>query len=508
MRLKRRAEKPRAERAEVKVPGVSVAGRQSKHKESGEGVKGSVTDRASAVRCQDANAPDTREAILIVDNDPAFRNFLECGLRHDFSRVYTVANAAEARALARHSRFDILVVDIHLAGETSGLELTRELRDVAHLDLEVVFTSGNGDLNGAVAALQDDAANLLRKPFPIEQLLAVIKRARRQRMLERENYLLNRGQLPAVERLVGKSEPVKELWRIINRIAPMPSTVLITGETGTGKELVSRALHDLSGRRGSYVPVNCGAISPELMEGELFGHLKGAFTGAHQAREGLFSHADGGTLLLDEIGEMPLGMQAKLLRVLETRSYRPVGGNREISVNARVIAATNRHLPDEVLAGRFRKDLFYRLNIVELRLPPLRERRSDIPRLARFFMNIFSAELGVPAPELSASDLEQLMRYQWPGNIRELRNVIERSLLLGTPPSNYVSEMEPSETEDEASTSNPSSLDHVERSHILNALRAADGNKTEAARILGVSRKTVGRKLKEWGATCGAKPSV
>ena len=452
--------------------------------------------------CPDANVPDTGEAVLIVDVDPEVRSFLKSALCHDFERVHTASNASEARALAQRYRFDVLVADIHLASPTGGLELARELREI-YLDIEVVFTSGNGDLNAAVAALQDDAANLLRKPFPIEQLLAVIKRARHYRRLERENYLLHRGQLPAVDRLVGQSKPVKELWRIINRIAPMPSTVLITGETGTGKELVSRALHDLSGRRGSYVPVNCGAISPELMEGELFGHVKGAFTGAHQAREGLFSHADGGTLLLDEIGEMPLGMQAKLLRVLETKSYRPVGGNREIPVNTRVIAATNRHLPDEVLGGRFRKDLYYRLNIVELRLPPLRERKSDIPRLARFFINIFSAELGVPAPELSASDLEALMRYDWPGNIREFRNVIERSLLLGSPPSHYVNSMEMTEAEDEESPSNPLSLDNIERSHILKALRAADGNKTEAARILGVSRKTVGRKLKEWENTCG-----
>ena len=452
--------------------------------------------------CPDANVPDAGEAVLIVDVDPEVRSFLKCGLCHDFERVHTASNASEARALAQRYRFDVLVADIHLASPTGGLELARELREI-YLDIEVVFTSGNGDLNAAVAALQDDAANLLRKPFPIEQLLAVIKRGRHYRRLERENYLLHRGQLPAVERLVGQSKPVKELWRIINRIAPMPSTVLITGETGTGKELVSRALHDLSGRRGSYVPVNCGAISPELIEGELFGHVKGAFTGAHQTRDGLFSHADGGTLLLDEIGEMPLGMQAKLLRVLETKSYRPVGGNREIPVNTRVIAATNRHLPDEVLAGRFRKDLYYRLNIVELRLPPLRERKSDIPRLARFFINIFSAELGVPAPELSASDLEALMRYDWPGNIREFRNVIERSLLLGSPPSHYVDSMDVTEAEDEASPSNPLSLDNLERSHILKALRAADGNKTEAARILGVSRKTVGRKLKEWGHECG-----
>jgi DNA-binding NtrC family response regulator len=448
----------------------------------------------------DAIEPGEGEKVLIVDGDAGFRGFLEDGLQRDFACVRSASNAREARALAQRHRFDILVVDVHFADGVSGRELARDLRDDGFLDLEVVFTTGACDLNAAVAALQDDAANLLRKPFPIEQLSAVIKQARRYRRLERENALMNRGQLPAAARLIGQSGPVKDLWRVINRIAAMPSTVLITGETGTGKELVSRALHDLSGRRGSYVPVNCGAISPELMEGELFGHLRGAFTGAHQAREGLFCHADGGTLLLDEIGEMPLAMQAKLLRVLETKSYRPVGGNREIPVNTRVIAATNRHLPDEVQAGRFRKDLYYRLNIVELRLPPLRERKSDIPRLTRFFSTIFSAELGLPAPELTAADLDALMRYDWPGNIRELRNVVERSLLLGYPPSHYVLPVETAEKREEAPSSNPLSLDNVERSHIMKALQAADGNKTEAARILGVSRKTVGRKLKEWGA--------
>jgi DNA-binding NtrC family response regulator len=440
------------------------------------------------------------EKVLIVDGDAGFRGFLEDALQRDFSCVRSASNAREARALAQSHRFDILVVDVHFADGVSGRQLARDLRDEGDLDMEVVFTTGACDLNAVVAALQDDAANLLRKPFPVEQLAAVIKQARRYRRFEREKYLMNREQLPAAARLIGQSEPVKDLWRVINRIAAMPSTVLITGETGTGKELVSRALHDLSGRRGSYVPVNCGAISPELMEGELFGHLKGAFTGAHQAREGLFCHADGGTLLLDEIGEMPLGMQAKLLRVLETKSYRPVGGNREIPVNTRVIAATNRHLPDEVQAGRFRKDLYYRLNIVELRLPPLRERKSDIPRLTRFFSTIFSAELGLPAPELNASDLEALIRYDWPGNIRELRNVVERSLLLGCPPSHYVIPVERAEKQEANPSSNPLSLDNAERSHIMKALQAADGNKTEAARILGVSRKTVGRKLKEWSA--------
>ncbi len=283
----------------------------------------------------------------------------------------------------------------------------------------------------------------------------------------------------------------------------MPSTVLIKGETGTGKELVARALHDLSGRQGSYVPVNCGAISPDLIEGELFGHLKGAFTGAHQARNGLFCHADGGTLFLDEIGEMPLGLQAKLLRVLEERRFRPVGGSQEIPVNARVIAATNRDLAAEVLAGRFRKDLYYRINVIDLKLPPLRERKGDIPRMAAYFLEGLAAELGLPNPGLSAWDREQLISYDWPGNCRELRNVIERSLLLGRPVSHYLAlpDRDNMETDDEVS-SQSQSLEKIQRSHIMNALVAAGGNKTLAAQTLGVSRKTIERKLKEWGDPC------
>jgi transcriptional regulator with PAS, ATPase and Fis domain len=296
--------------------------------------------------------------------------------------------------------------------------------------------------------------------------------------------------------MIGESEPIKEVWRIINRIAPMHSTVLIKGETGTGKELAARALHDLSGRRGSYVPVNCAAISADLIEGELFGHLKGAFTGAHQARQGLFSHADGGTLFLDEIGEMPLAMQAKLLRVLEQKRYRPVGSNCEIPTSARVITATNRDLVAEVLAGRFRKDLYYRINVIALHLPPLRERKTDIARLARLYLNIMSVEVGVPTPELDAYNLEQLTRYDWPGNIRELRNVIERSLLLGKPVSHFISANDLVESVSQPSPSNPLSLEQVEQSQILKVLRAANGNKTAAARTLGVSRKTVERKLK------------
>lgn len=438
---------------------------------------------------------DDDEAILIVHDDSEMRGFLENALRKDCARAVSAGNASEARTLAKRTRFDILIADIHLAGPTSGLELAREFQDGGY-DVGIIFVTDEADITASIGALQDHSADLLRTPVHVAQLLAVIKRSRERRKAERENYLLQRDHRPAVERMIGESEPIKEVWRIIRRIAPMPATVLIKGETGTGKELAARALHDLSGRRGSYVPVNCAAISPDLIEDELFGHLKGAFTGAHQARQGLFSHADGGTLFLDEIGEMPLGMQAKLLRVLEQRTYRPVGSNREVPTNARVITATNGDLSAQVLAGRFRKDLFYRINVIAVNLPPLRERKSDIERLARLYLDLMSREVGVPTPELDAWNLEQMMQYDWPGNIRELRNVIERSILLGRPVSHFISAADLVEPVREVPTSNSMSLERMEQSQILRALHVAHGNKTAAARTLGVSRKTVERKLK------------
>ncbi|RKT46350.1 sigma-54-dependent transcriptional regulator [Thiocapsa rosea] len=466
----------------------------------------SFADRSDVGGDEVSAAPNAVEAILVLDDEPGMRTFIARTLSSKFARVETAADAEEARALAKDTRFDLMIADIRLPGAVSGLELARELRDRYQVDLDVIFITGYSDVYDEIDALRDTSADVLRKPFHAEQLLAVIKRAQDRRQATREQFLRNREfeQRPSAKRIVGESASLKDIWRTIHRIAPMPSTVLIKGETGTGKELVARALHDLSGRRGSYVPVNCGAISADLIEGELFGHLKGAFTGAHQARNGLFSHADGGTLFLDEIGEMPLALQAKLLRVLEERRYRPVGGSQEIPVNARVITATNRDLAAEVLAGRFRKDLYYRINVVDLRLPPLRERKGDIEHLARYFLQVLSAELGVPTPELTAWDLQQLTRYDWPGNCRELRNVIERSLLLGSPVAQYVWESTAHTPEESASVAPTSSLEAVQRSHIMNALCVAGGNKTVAARALGVSRKTVERKLKEWSDEASA----
>ncbi|MEY6433881.1 sigma-54 dependent transcriptional regulator [Thioalkalicoccus limnaeus] len=441
------------------------------------------------------------EGVLVLLNEPGMRDFVKAALQQHFARIDTAATADEARKMATETCYRFMIADIRLPGGPRGIELAQELRELSSLEMDVIFITGCGDVQDEIDAMRDATADVLRKPFHAEQLLALIKRAGDRRRTAREIFLRDResDQRPVPERIVGDSDAIKDLWRTIRRVAPTASTVLIKGETGAGKELVARSLHDLSGRQGSYVPVNCGAISPDLIEGELFGHLKGAFTGAHQARNGLFGHADGGTLFLDEIGEMPLGLQAKLLRVLEARSYRPVGGNQEIPINTRVIAATNRDLAAEVLAGRFRKDLYYRINVIDLRLPPLRERKDDIPRLAEHFLTILSAELGVPKPELTAWDREQLIRYDWPGNCRELRNVIERSLLLGKPPSCYIAATDPAGTPDRPVTeATPRSLATMQRSHIMNALLAAGGNKTLAARSLGISRKTVERKLKEW----------
>ena len=451
---------------------------------------------------QALNASEVGEAALLVAAEPMVRRHLEAALRGQFSHVRTASNVGEACTLAQQYNFDFLVASLQGLGPINEPELGRELQYLGNGRMSVIFITDFADCDAAIAALQGNTADLIRKPFQIEPLTALIGRAR-ERKARRENYLLHgeAGQRPAVERMIGDSPSIKEVQRIIHRVAPRSCTVLIKGETGTGKELAARALHDLSGRRGRYAAVNCAAIPEELFEGELFGHYKGAFTDTHLSRRGLFSHADGGTLFLDEIAEMPLSVQAKLLRVLEAKSYRLVGGNGEIPVNTRVLAATSRDLAAEVLAGRFRKDLYYRINVIGLHLPPLRERKGDIACLARLFLNTLSVELGIATPELEPWDLEQLLHYDWPGNIRELRNVTERSLLLGRPLSHFIDVSDLHDPVPKAAAPNAASLEDVERSHILGVVRAASGNKAAAARTLGISRKTVERKLREWGTS-------
>ncbi len=446
--------------------------------------------------------PGLGPAVLILDHEPGMRSFLQRGLAHHFALVEVAADAAEAQELLRRCHFDLLIADIRLP-DRSGLTWVQELRDQGS-NIDVIFTSADADLDTAIGALRAGACDFILKPFRIEQFFAAVERTAERLKLRRENYVLHRETKhhPGLEGIIGNCERMKDVCTLIHRIAPMRSTMLIHGESGTGKELAARAIHDHSGRPGSFVAINCGAMSPDLLESELFGHVKGAFTGAHQAREGLFSFAHGGSLFLDEIGEMPLAMQAKLLRVLDGMTIRPVGGNQEVPVDVRIIAATNRDLAAEVDTGRFREDLYYRLDVVSVRLPPLRERRDDIPALTRFFLDRLCGELGMPQPKLDAWDLDRLCSYDWPGNVRELRNVIERCLLLGRRLGQCVT-TGGTPAEGRVDTEPDLSLDAVERGHILTVLEAAEGNKSEAARRLGISRKTLERKVQAWGRSAG-----
>jgi two-component system NtrC family response regulator len=291
---------------------------------------------------------------------------------------------------------------------------------------------------------------------------------------------------------------MQDLFNTIKHVAPTPSTILLEGETGTGKELAAKSIHDLSERSGSFVPVNCGAIAADLLESELFGHAKGAFTGAHQRRDGLFSYANDGTLFLDEIGEMPISMQAHLLRVLEEKSIRPVGSNKELPVNVRIIAATNKELGKLVEAGLFREDLYFRLNVLNLQIPPLRSRSTDLNLLVQHFVQTISTNLGTKTPYINESELVKLSQYHWPGNIRELKNVIERSLLLGTPPSECITGAKQTSSMAKSDVCASFLLADIEKKHILKILKINSGNKSAAARELGVSRKTLERKVSLW----------
>lgn len=436
-------------------------------------------------------------SVLVVDDEPGMRNFLGKALASRFALVETADSVETAEALRRRYHFDLLVVDIRLPGE-SGVEWVQRLRERdRHTD--VIIMTAYANLDTAICALRAGAADFLLKPFRIEQLLSSVDRCLERRTLTRENFLLRRqDEKPiSIEGILGQSVAMQDVCNTVQRVAPTHATILLEGETGTGKELVARAIHTLSRRQGPFVPVNCGSISPELLESELFGHTKGAFTSAHAAREGLFSFADGGTIFLDEISELPLSMQAKLLRVLEDRRVRAVGSDREVTVDARVIAATNRTLITRVSEGRFREDLFFRLNVLTIVVPPLRERVEDIAELARYFCQTLARDLGVAALPMGHDDLRAMQTYSWPGNVRELRNVIERSLLMGSLPADSLGDGAAAPQHDRGLPLDWT-LAEMEKHHFLRVLDAANGNKSEAARRLGVSRKTLERKLKIW----------
>ncbi|MES9987904.1 MAG: sigma-54 dependent transcriptional regulator [Candidatus Thiodiazotropha endolucinida] len=446
-------------------------------------------------------APVRMASVLIVDDEPGIRSFLQKGLRKYFGLVETAEDVTTAEELRRHYHFDLIITDIRLPGQTGGVEWVKELRAQDGVT-GVIFMTAHADMETAIAALRAGAEDFILKPFRMEQMIAAVERYLERQKMQRENFVLRRQveQIYDSAGMVGKCRQMQSLCEVIKRVAPMPSTVLIEGESGTGKELAARAMHEMSRRSGSFVPVNCGAMTAELLESELFGHVKGAFTGAHLSRDGLFTYASGGTLFLDEIGEMPLSMQAHLLRALEERTIRPVGSNREVPVDVRIIAASNRDLEQEVRNGEFREDLYYRLNVLSLRIPALRERKEDIPLLVQHFVEILSAELGIAPPQLGEGELVRLLDYDWPGNVRELKNVIERCLLLNKSPSLCLMGSEAAGSQ--ATPFDPSKtmlLEAIEKQHILKVLDLEGGNKSAAARVLGISRKTLERKTQAWG---------
>jgi DNA-binding NtrC family response regulator len=424
-------------------------------------------------------------------------NFLVKTLAPRCHFVMSATSAEDGAEWLRGHRVDLVVLDISLPGK-SGVEWLKELREQGYSG-EVILITAFADLDTAIEALRAGASDFILKPFRVPQILNAIKQCHERARLRRENFVLRRAVAHAPMNraaLVGESDALRALRASLERVAAVDSTVLLQGESGTGKELVARELHARSARAGGpFVPVNCAAMSPELIESELFGHAKGAFSGATRARDGLFHYAQGGTLFLDEVAELPLAIQATLLRALEDLKIRPVGSEQLVPVNLRIVAATNRELSAEVAAGRFRKDLYFRLQVVELTLPPLREHKEDIPALVAHFMAQLAPALGADPLSISAEEMAFLQQYGWPGNVRELRNLIERSLILG---SLNVSALYPG-TPEALPEGRPIDLHSLEKMHILSVLDSVHGDKTRAAQLLGVSRRTLERRVAEWG---------
>lgn len=441
-------------------------------------------------------------SVLVLEDDDTFGFFLQTILEDQRYEVRWARNGGEARQLLAARTFDLVVSDLKLPG-ISGLELFRETRtDPAAPPF--IFLTAFGTVDEAVAAMKEGAVDFLTKPLPTpEALLSVVRRAlesqERCRMLSALKETESSGMPP--EDMIFAGKAMQSVHKLVNEVAKTNAGVIIYGESGTGKELVARTVHLLSPRcRAPFVPLNCAAIPENLLESELFGHEKGAFTGAIQARQGKFELARGGTIFLDEIGEMPLMLQAKLLRVLQERLFERVGGNREIKADVRVISATNRDLQAEVAARRFREDLFYRLNIFPIHLPPLRERMEIVPLLVDYFIAKYSRETGKPVKGIDPAALKPLLDYSWPGNIRELQNVMERGVILAQ--GIVRAENLPAavlQPRQEETKEGRDVLKSVERDMIVRALRKHDGNRRLTAEDLGMSRRTLQYKLKEHG---------
>src|SRR5712664_1052905 len=440
--------------------------------------------------------------ILIVDDEPSIRETCAEVARQAGMNAIAVASAEEAFEVLENSAVDIVLTDLMLQ-QTNGLDLLRRVHDTSPT-LPVIVLTQYGTIDSAVAATRLGAVDYVTKPFRIEELRSRLERAARAVELQQENQLL-REQLrtrPGFGGLIGLSERMQRVYKIIQKVSLHEYPVLILGESGTGKELVARSVHFSGARKERpFAPVDCSSLVPTLIESELFGHVKGAFTGAQHGKQGLLEAAQGGTLFLDEIGDMPVDLQSKLLRALQEREVKPVGSTERRRIDVRIIAATNRDLDSAIRTGAFRQDLYFRLNVVQLKLPPLRDRKSDIPLLVTSFLEKFSDPRG-PVRTISEDAMRRLIAYDWPGNVRELENAIERAVALGSGPMLSVADL-PSSLQYPTSERAPDRdeilpLEELERRAILRTLRETSGDKLAAARMLGIGKTTLYRKLKQY----------
>lgn len=447
--------------------------------------------------------------ILIVDDEESLREFLSIMLHREGYQVDTAVDGAQAAAHLRDHAYDLVISDIKMP-RMSGLELLRHIKERSP-ETVVLMVTAFSTTEEAVEAMKQGAYDYITKPFQNEEIRLIVKNALERRDLRQENLALKEelGKRYSFEGLIGKSKAMQDVITLIRKVAGSPVKVLITGESGTGKELVARAIHFQSDRRDQpFVPINCGAIPENLLESELFGHEKGSFTGAVHQKQGLFETASGGTIFLDEIGELPQMMQVKLLRVLQENEFRRVGGTKAIQVDVRVLAATNRHLEEAVSNGTFREDLYYRFNVIRIALPPLRSRREDIPMLIDWFWERFTGLKGVQVAE---DAMRRLIDYHWPGNIRELENVIERATVLGhegkitldcLPPNlltGVAGGVSPLTDIPEAGMDLDAYLGEIEKEILLKALARTNGVRKAAAELLGITFRSIRYRLAKFG---------
>ena len=443
--------------------------------------------------------------ILFVDDDPQILSIVEQFLNRCGFNVTTESNGQKAIDMVRENHFCVVFTDLNMPG-ISGMELLKQIKAVSS-DTEVIIVSGYGTIETAIQAMKLGSYDFLQKPINFDRFKILIERIIEKQKLKEENQLI-RNRLKErykYDELVGMSPKMQNIYKIIDRISFGSPTVLIEGESGTGKELTANVIHNNSDRsEGPFIPVNCGAIAESLLESELFGHVRGAFTGASKDSIGLFKAADGGTIFLDEIGEVSTAVQVSLLRVLQEKKVRPVGDTRETEVNVRVIAATNKKLEEAIKNKTFREDLYYRLNVISITMPPLREIREDIPLLISHLIKKHRRNASTTVPEVSPEAMALLMGYHWPGNVRQLENVFERAFALGVKDMLHVRDL-PNEIARQSNTWMPAdvncNLKMIEEKTIRHALRRAGGNKAEAAKLLGINTTTVYRKMAKYNIT-------